>query len=856
MFVKSLTMWGFKSFADKTVLEFEPGITVLVGPNGSGKSNVVDALAWVLGTRSPTQLRGGELADVIFAGSPTRPPLGRAKVEIIIDNSQGQLGSDSLGTAGSAKGFSEVAISREILATGESTYRINGAECRLLDIRELLSDAGLGRELHTVIGQGQLESIFHAKPDQRRALTEEAAGIVKFRRRRERAGRKLEQVDRHVSRLAGLLGEQRRRLAPLKRQAEAAGQHARLRSELRTARRRLGAVEVAQLRHRLSVAAAAEKRAATRRAQLEEKADELAQHIETLTDRLNHEASAVDEARSRTEELGRLRERLTGTSELIAARRRHLTEVTDQIPGPSPAELRGEADRLAAERVRHAEECRRARRAVEQAAAATRRAEQARREHDRRVAEASRVRAAQRERRARREAEQQARREALDATQAEVARLEDQQAHLDARVDRLTRRVTERKENAQRLRSRRQSLSAAAERARSEVTEAEQQRDTARESYRHLERRHAATAARAETLRAACVDPSAGAAALTDEQMDGLLGALVDHVQVAAGGEAAVAGALGPLGEAVVARDVEAARRAVARLREIGADRATILPVGLSTAVPSTAGPARQPQRTGPSPTGCRPVSDLVRPRPGAGDTPLSRALLAALRRVLGSTYVADDWDQAVALHERHPELTFVTHDGDVAGPRGMSGGSRPESSPVVAASVAEEAEQRTAELSGALRRVEAQVAAADDQLRERRSRLAQVTEDLNVCEAEATATADELSRADEELDHLVRERDANARRRAELDDSLDRLRRRLAELEAAEDEQFPQPGGGRRSVPATEPDRASREDDPVAVADRLAQAEETARREEIEARVKLDRLEQRVTQVEQAAAA
>ncbi|MBW3561934.1 MAG: AAA family ATPase, partial [Actinobacteria bacterium] len=169
MFLKSLSIRGFKSFADRTTLEFEPGVTVIVGPNGSGKSNVVDALAWVLGTRSAKLLRGGELADVIFAGSPTRPALGSAKVEITIDNSRGQLGADAIGTSGSAQGFSEVRISREIFTTGESIYAINGQECRLLDIQELLSDTGLGRELHTVVGQGQLDDILHAKPEDRRA---------------------------------------------------------------------------------------------------------------------------------------------------------------------------------------------------------------------------------------------------------------------------------------------------------------------------------------------------------------------------------------------------------------------------------------------------------------------------------------------------------------------------------------------------------------------------------------------------------------------------------------------------------------------------------------------------------------
>ncbi|MGH8981972.1 MAG: AAA family ATPase, partial [Acidimicrobiales bacterium] len=182
MFLKSLSMKGFKSFADPTVLGFEPGITVVVGPNGSGKSNVVDAVTWVLGAQGPRSLRSQKMEDVIFAGTSSRPALGRAEVSLTIDNSSGKL----------PVGMAEVTITRTLFRSGDSEYAINGAPCRLLDIQDLLSDSGVGRQQHMIIGQNQLDSVLTARPEDRRALIEEAAGVLKHRRRRERAERRLE----------------------------------------------------------------------------------------------------------------------------------------------------------------------------------------------------------------------------------------------------------------------------------------------------------------------------------------------------------------------------------------------------------------------------------------------------------------------------------------------------------------------------------------------------------------------------------------------------------------------------------------------------------------------------------------
>ena len=222
MFLRSLTLSGFKSFADTTTLTFEPGVTVVVGPNGSGKSNVVDAIAWVLGAQGPRTLRGQRMDDVVFAGTDRRTALGRALVTLVIDNESRTLPTQT----------AEVAITRTLFRSGESEYALNGTPCRLLDLQELLNDAGVGRQQHIIVAQGQITQVLAARPEERRALIEEAAGVLKFRRRKERAERRLEGTQANVTRLVDLQRELRRQLRPLERQATAARRHREISAEL------------------------------------------------------------------------------------------------------------------------------------------------------------------------------------------------------------------------------------------------------------------------------------------------------------------------------------------------------------------------------------------------------------------------------------------------------------------------------------------------------------------------------------------------------------------------------------------------------------------------------------------------
>src|SRR6516164_8703350 len=242
MFLKTLTLKGFKSFADAAALEFEPGVTVVVGPNGSGKSNVVDAIGWVLGAQAPSAVRSQKMDDVIFAGTAKRPALGRAEVSLTIDNSAHLLPIE----------FTEVTITRTLFRNGDSEYAINGVPCRLLDIQELLSDTGVGRQQHVIVSQGQLDAALNARPEDRRLVVEEAAGVLKYRRRKEKAERRLESTESSLLRLQDLLREVRRQLGPLQRQADAARRHGDLVAELMAFRRHLAGRDLGAIDSRLA----------------------------------------------------------------------------------------------------------------------------------------------------------------------------------------------------------------------------------------------------------------------------------------------------------------------------------------------------------------------------------------------------------------------------------------------------------------------------------------------------------------------------------------------------------------------------------------------------------------------------
>ena len=333
MHLKSLTLKGFKSFASATTLRFEPGITAVVGPNGSGKSNVVDAIAWVLGEQGAKALRGGKMEDVIFAGTAGQPPLGRAEVTLTIDNSDGALPID----------YAEVSVSRLMFRSGESEYAINGSRCRLVDVQELMSDSGIGRELHVVVGQGQLDSVLHARPEDRRGFIEEAAGVLKHRKRKEKALRKLEAMAGNLARVDDLATELRRRLKPLGRQAEAARRAAGIQATLRDARLRLLADDLQALRTALAEDVADEAALRSRRAATEEELARVRATEAALEAAGRVAAPRLAAAQETVVRLAALVERYDGLASLAAERARNLSRAADPAPGRDPDSLEREA---------------------------------------------------------------------------------------------------------------------------------------------------------------------------------------------------------------------------------------------------------------------------------------------------------------------------------------------------------------------------------------------------------------------------------------------------------------------------------------------------------------------------------
>ncbi|MCY4195237.1 MAG: AAA family ATPase [bacterium] len=335
MFLKALTLKGFKSFADPTTLVFEPGVTAIVGPNGSGKSNVVDAVAWALGAQAPTSVRSAKMDDVIFAGTAARAGLGRAEVSLSIDNASRLLPID----------FEDVTITRTLFRSGDSTYAINGVPCRLLDVQELLSDSGVGRQQHVIVSQRQIEGVLSARPEDRRAVIEEAAGVLKHRRRKEKSERRLAASEANLNRLSDVVREIRRQLKPLERQAEAVRRHGGLVAELSGVRRFLAGREIDQLRRRVRQLTQDQASGCRETQQITGRVEALGRELAAAEARLS-EADGSDTGRALLRFEGST-ERLRGLEALLAERRlRLLRDRSAGVDEDLVASLEAESDRL------------------------------------------------------------------------------------------------------------------------------------------------------------------------------------------------------------------------------------------------------------------------------------------------------------------------------------------------------------------------------------------------------------------------------------------------------------------------------------------------------------------------------
>ena len=642
MYLKSLTLKGFKSFAQPTTFAFEQGVTCVVGPNGSGKSNVVDALAWVMGEQGAKTLRGGKMEDVIFAGTATKGPLGRAEVVLTIDNADGALPIE----------YSEVTISRTLFRNGGSEYAINGTQCRLLDVQELLSDSGLGREMHVIVGQGQLDAVLHASPEDRRGFIEEAAGILKHRRRKEKTLRKLDAMQANLTRLSDLAGEIRRQLKPLGQQAEIAKEAASIASIVRDARARLLADEVVELRSSINDFSRSESERKTQRIVLQEQLDQ-----NKLREARLEQAQVgddVDEARRVAFGLESVQERLRSLYTLANQR---LSLLGQQSEAPVSSnnvsqtlvdEVNAEADLLAAG-VTDAEK------AVAAAAAATATAKAALDSLDEEIAAQSALVSRHELESAGLTARVEVATSTLTAAQGELVRQQQALAEAQARREAAQAEFeTLEAEAGNSAIDSDGSLDSAYEASEAKVSSIQAEIEALREALHASERERDALAARNSALSLA-VDQKDGSSALVAAKLSGIRGLVAEHVKITPGYEAAIAAALGTLADAVLADDRDSAIDALAESASRDFGRVEVV----------VANAAKQSVSLG-SAVGTVPATDVVTAPDG-------------VHGLLTHVLIADDLEAARAAYgslSNSAELTFVTRDGDVLTQFVLRGGS------------------------------------------------------------------------------------------------------------------------------------------------------------------------------------
>ncbi|WP_454049190.1 chromosome segregation protein SMC [Cellulomonas sp. Marseille-Q8402] len=650
MHLKTLTLRGFKSFASATTLNLEPGVTCVVGPNGSGKSNVVDALAWVMGEQGAKSLRGGKMEDVIFAGTSGRPPLGRAEVSLTIDNSDGALPIE----------YTEVTISRTLFRNGGSEYAINGRACRLLDIQDLLSDSGLGREMHVIVGQGQLDAVLRATPEERRGFIEEAAGVLKHRKRKEKALRKLDAMQANLTRLTDLTGELRRQLGPLGRQAEVARRAQTVQADLRDARARLLADDLAQLTATLEQEIADDTALRERRAEAERALDAARARLAALEREAAEAAPALGEASDVWYRLSALRERLRGTASLAADRARLLGSAgPEPTRGQDPDELERQAGRARAAEAELAAEVDVARAGLEGTQSARQQAEEAAAAAEKALATVLRGAADRREGLARLAGQVGARRSRLEATEAEIGRLRATLTEAERRGQEATVGFAALETQVAGVEEGEEGLDAAHEAAAEAVETTAARVAELTGQLGEAEREHAALTSRIETLELSLTRKDGAGALLASDDVAGVVGSLAALIGVAPGDEDAIVAALGASADAVAVESVEAAVDAIRWLRDQDAGRA-----GLVVAAGEAAG-ADAP--TGPAPGTASWALDLVQAPP---------AVLPAVRRLLRDVVVVDDLVAARGVLRDRPDLVVATRAGDVLAAHRASGGS------------------------------------------------------------------------------------------------------------------------------------------------------------------------------------
>lgn len=733
MHLKSLTVRGFKSFASATTFDFEPGVTAVVGPNGSGKSNVVDALAWVMGEQGAKTLRGGKMEDVIFAGTSGRPPLGRAHVSLTIDNADGALPIE----------YSEVTISRTLFRAGGSEYAINGAGCRLLDIQELLSDSGLGREMHVIVGQGQLDKVLHATPEDRRGFIEEAAGILKHRRRKEKTVRKLEAMQANLQRLNDLTGEIRRQLTPLGKQAEVARRAQRVQFDVRDARARLLADDLVSLQSSLDQDVADENALKARRLVVEQELEAGRRRLAALEQLAAEATPRLNAARDTWYRLSAARERLRSLASLAQERTRLLGSVdAEPLSGRDPDQLERQAARVRDEVTDLERHILDKASALETAAAARTAAEQASQAEEKRLTAVLRAAADRREGLARLAGQVGAARSRVESAQAELGRLRDSLAAGTERKRQAQSEFNALETQVAGVEEGEESLDAEYEEASAELDAAVQEIAGLNAAQAEAMRERDALAARREALQLG-LNRKDGAAHALNAGLAGVTGTLAAELSVKPGFETAIAAALGEASEAILVEDPEAAAGVLRLLKNDDAGRAALL---LQSAQPS---PGQEQPRTLPAGT-----------QYAAGLVTASAATVGAVTSLLAGVAVVDDMEAAARLVAANPELTAVTRAGDIFTALTVTGGSAKAPSLLEVQAAVDDAESRLRGVTAGLERIRFALAGATLRRTEAQNRADAALDRLHDSDARLAAVAERLGHLNSVLRSAVGERD------------------------------------------------------------------------------------------------
>jgi chromosome segregation protein len=744
VYLKSLTLKGFKSFAQPTTFAFEEGVTCVVGPNGSGKSNVVDALAWVMGEQGAKTLRGGKMEDVIFAGTATKGPLGRAEVVLTIDNADGALPIE----------YSEVTISRTLFRNGGSEYAINGNQCRLLDVQELLSDSGLGREMHVIVGQGQLDAVLHASPEDRRGFIEEAAGILKHRRRKEKTIRKLDAMQANLTRLSDLAGEIRRQLKPLGQQAEIAKEAASIAAIVRDAKARILADDVVQLRAAITDFSRSESERKAERIVLQEQLDQ----NKLREGRLEHSQTgdAVDAARRVAFDLESVQERLRNLYSLANQRLSLLGQQRDgqasgsTVSASAVQDARDEADRLAAG-VAEAEE------AVGVAAAASATAKASLDSLDEEISAQSALVSRHELELAGLASRVDVARSTLAAARGELLRQQNALEQAEQRRDSTRAEFVGLETEAATSEEGDGSLDAAYEAAEASVTALSADIEGLRDELHAAERERDALAARNSALSLA-VDQKDGSSALAGASLPGIRGLVAEHVKIQPGFEAAIAAALGSLADAVLADDADSAFGALAESASKDFGRVEVVVADSGSA------PVSFPRHR----AGIRPASDVV-------------TAPAGVSSLLGHVLIADDLATAREAYATVGDATIVTRDGDVLTRHVLRGGSGAKRSRVELVAERDAAATKLATVTTRIERTTFALAQKRNELDAAKTTAATALSALREYDAALSAQSEKLGRLRIQLDASQAEWE---RLSAGLDVTAEKVRDAEAEVE------------------------------------------------------------------------